>query len=133
MRHWAGCAAVREGVDPPKGRANRTLYRRPKRWSNRDVILSPPSPLPPTPVPPISYAGALFGPDRVKVGQTVTLYARADVPPATLCYQHGTSSKQCVYSKWGFWELRIKPSRDQYFTLRVAGKVYARLVYRNVD
>ncbi len=80
----------------------------------------------------MTYAGSLYGPPHVNVGRIARLYAPND-PPATLCYQHGTSAKRCVYSKWGFWELRIQPSRDQYFTLRVGGKVVARLVYRNVS
>jgi hypothetical protein len=91
-----------------------------------------PSPTPPTPfvIPANPYWHQLRGPAQLRVGARVTFYASEAPTGAELCYQHGTSSKKCVYDEYDFWELRIQRGSTQYLTLRRHGKTVDRLVYR---
>src|SRR5215469_7910990 len=72
----------------------------------------------------------------LKVFETETLgpYAPTPIPgPATLCYQHGPSSRRCSASPHGMWTVRLLSGHDQFFTLRVSGKTVARIVYHKAD
>jgi hypothetical protein len=51
--------------------------------------------------------------------------------PATLCYKHGSSRKLCG-PVGREWTVILLPGREQYLTLRLGGKTFARVAYRNV-
>jgi hypothetical protein len=72
----------------------------------------------------------LIGPRLLKVGQQA--YFGGPLEGDVLCYKHGTSRLRCTRSRYGGFYVDVLSGRDQYFTLRIGGKVVARLVYRNV-
>jgi hypothetical protein len=110
----------------------------------RDVrIAGPPArgtaPLDATPKPArvdvepaaVSATGGLSGPKSIRVGAEAYFWWD-HVAPSTLCYRHGTSRMRCQRSWSGGFDVMVLPGRDQYFTLRVSGKVLSRLVYHHV-
>lgn len=68
------------------------------------------------------------GPAGVYVGERAHLsYPEA----AQLCYQPGTAAKRCS-AVASDWHVTIRRGSTQYFTVRLHGKVVARLVYHDV-
>jgi len=80
---------------------------------------------------PTSYVPTLDGPKRLRVGSVADFYSTS-TQSLTLCYQVGTSRIGCATSGVDWFHLLVRSGSTQYVTLRVDGKVVARLVYRNV-
>lgn len=114
------------------------------------IALAGPADNPPPPVPtvgggppPTGSTGGIGGvvaiaefdgPPTLRVGQVADFYSPGAPDVPVLCYQVGTSRVGCAKSSTGWWHLTVKrggPTR--YVTLRVDGKIVARLVYRNVE
>jgi hypothetical protein len=88
----------------------------------------------PSQAPAIVYVPQIWqlnGPQSVRVGQTA-FFASVNVEESVLCYKHGSSRVRCQRSPVGGFYVDVLSGHDQYFTLRVGGKVVAKLVYRNV-
>jgi len=73
-----------------------------------------------------------MGPRRLHVGQRVYFNLGSASAPSTLCVLRGTSRLHCSQSPTGQWSLTVRPGRDQYYTLRIDGTVWSRLIYRHV-
>jgi hypothetical protein len=83
--------------------------------------------------PPVSTSQEAFrGPNILRVGESA-YFASSLIVPATLCYRHGSSRVHCRRSSAGGFYVAVLSGRQQFFSLRMNGKVVARLVYRNVN
>jgi hypothetical protein len=78
----------------------------------------------------------MLGPSQVWWGETDQFYSGVG---GRLWYKHGSSAVRDLGpgtpqpgGTGTSWNVKILPGRDQYFTLRVAGVVIARIHYRNV-
>lgn len=78
----------------------------------------------------------MIGPSQVWWGETDNFYSGAG---GTLWYRHGSSAFHDLgpgtpngTAPGTSWKVKIQPGRDQWFTLRVAGVVVARIHYRDV-
>lgn len=99
-----------------------------------------PGPRAPTgPQPPViqtstpelpSYQPVLILPSRIRVGETVQIWARDQVP-GTLCYSDGSSKIGCASTGLGVWHLVVRPGVTQYLTFVSNGVVSDRREYRN--
>jgi hypothetical protein len=108
------------------------------------MLLSQPPITPPTPVPPNGITGggtaatpSFIGPYQVWWGETDNFYSGVG---GTLWYRHGSSAfcnlgagTPQTNGPGSTWNVKILPGRDQWFTLRLAGVVVARIHYRNVQ
>ena len=95
------------------------------------AVAAVPSQAPAVVYQPQLVGDILVGPTYLKVGQQA--YFAGGLVASELCYKHGTSGLRCTRSRTGGFMVDVLQGHDQYFTLRIGGRVVSRLVYRNVS